>query len=191
MKTVHTLKVAAAVGAFALLASSCGTGEDDAAGPETVQPGSSRSNTEPAESPSPDTDIQEDESGDEVTISGVDDHHVAEAADTSIVCDGGGDIHVEAAAQVTVTGDCEDIEIDVDGATLTAEEVQDLEIDGSDNQVTVDTLRDLEVDGNGNEVEITSIQEEIEVDGSDNTVTYQEGSPQVEDDGSGNSVSGG
>lgn len=192
MKAVNTLRATAVIGAFVLLLSACGGGEDDRAEPDSVQPGSSRSDTGSAESPSPDADSQENEGGDgEVTISGEDDHHVTDTVDTSIVCDGGGDIHIGAAVQVAVTGDCEEIEIDVDGAVLTAEEVRDLEVDGSDNTVTIDTVRGLEIEGNGNEVDITTIQDEIEVEGSDNTVTYEEGSPEVEDDGSGNSISGG
>lgn len=185
---MQTLRAAAVIGAFAFLVSGCGAGEEGAAGPDSVQPGSSRSGTESADPSSPDT--QEGEGG-EVMISGEDDHRVTDAAETSIVCDGGGDVHIEAAAQVTVTGDCDDIDIDVDGADLTAEEAHDLEIEGSDSRVTIDTVRVLEIEGNGNEVEITTIQEQIEIEGSDNTVSYEEGSPEVEDEGSGNSVSNG
>lgn len=169
---MEPLRAAAVIGAFALLVSGCGAGEEGAAGPDSVQPGPSRSGTETADPSSPDT--QEGEGG-EVTISGEDDHRVTGVAETSIVCDGGGDVHIEAAAQVTVAGDRDDVDIDVDGADLTAEEAHDLEIEGSDSRVTIDTVRALEIEGNGNEAEITTIQEQIEVEGSDNTVSYEEG----------------
>lgn len=85
-----------------------------------------------------------------MAISEEDDHRVTEAAKTSITCDGGG-VHIEAAVQATVSGDCDDI--DVDGAILTAEEARDLEVEGSDDTVSYEEgSPKVEDDGSGNSV---------------------------------------
>ena len=187
MKNKGVLRFMAVTGAFVLAITACGDTDEQA--PEPVE---SPADTAPGESPGTEdggdaAEGTEGESNGYVTLSGEQEHRVTDAAAVDIACDGGGEIDVEAAAEVTLTGDCRDIEIHADGATVIADQARDLEIEGSQNQVTVETLRELQVEGSDNTVDLGAV-DEIEVEGSDNTVTYGEGDPRVEDEGSGNSI---
>lgn len=106
----------------------------------------------------------------------------------TIVCDGGGDVEIDGnSITATITGSCEDVDIDGAGNTVTIEITDDLEIDGNDNSVSVDTVRELDIDGNDNSVDARSITE-LDFEGSNNAVTHDGTAPRVEDEGTGNSV---
>lgn len=186
MNSSDFLRTAAVTGtlAFALLVSGCSDGETDAPEPVppqggTQSPGEQSPEGAPAEeSPSPDGDA---------TISGETEHRITDTGAASVTCENGGEIYVEAAAEVTVTGDCWDIDVLADGATLSAEETRDLDVDGSDNEIAVDTVRELDLTGDGNTVDMITVGE-IDVEGSDNTVSYDEGDPEIDDEGTGNTI---
>ncbi|WP_017603864.1 DUF3060 domain-containing protein [Nocardiopsis alkaliphila] len=185
MNGKETLSALAITSAFVLALSACGNGAG-----QTPDPMESPAETAPmdaapdAESPTQD---EGGEGGDEMTVSGEDEHRVSDEGAIDITCDGGGEIYVEAAAEVTITGDCWDIEITADGATVTADQTRGLDIEGSDNEVTIESVRELDIEGDNNTVETTSV-EEVEVEGSTNTVTYTEDVPDIQDDGTDNTI---
>ncbi|WP_181033673.1 DUF3060 domain-containing protein [Arthrobacter sp. SX1312] len=103
-------------------------------------------------------------------------------------CSSGGDIDVESNnVEVTVTGDCEDIEIDGDNNTISGGSADMIDIEGNSNTAEADAVEEISVDGDGNTVEVGETRA-IDVEGNDNTVTYRTGDPVVETEGS-NSVS--
>lgn len=186
MTSSDFLRTTAVTGAlaFALLASGCGDGETPA--PDPVPP---KGGTQSPGEQLPETPDDEAGNGD-ATVSGEAEHRITDTGAVSVTCENGGEIYVEAAAEVTVTGDCQDIDVLADGASLTAEEVHDLDVEGNENQIAVDTVRELDIKGDGNTVGVITVRE-IDVEGSDNTVTYDEGSPDTDDEGTGNTIARG
>lgn len=120
-----------------------------------------------------------------------DEINITDANISTVQCDNGGeiDIHVDG-AEITFTGNCEQIEVLGNGSTITIESSDEIEIDGHKNTVRFEAVADLEIDGNDNTVEGGNIIKEIDIDGSNNSVTYTSGSPKIDDDGSGNSITG-
>lgn len=185
MNGKETLSALAITSAFVLALSACG---NDAG--QTPDPMESPAETAPMDTaPDNESPTQDDggEGGDGATVSGEDEHRVSDEGAMDITCDGGGEIYVEAAAEVTITGDCWDIDIAADGATVTADQTRDLDIEGSDNQVTLESIRELDIEGDNNTVETTSV-DEVSVEGSTNTVTYTEGAPDIDDEGTDNTI---
>lgn len=185
MNGKETLSALAITSALALALSACGNGAG-----QTPDPMESPAETAPMDTaPNDESPTQEDggEGGDGETVSGEDEHRVSDEGAIDITCDGGGEIYVEAAAEVTITGDCWDIDIVADGATVTADQTRDLDIEGSDNQVTLESIRELDIEGDNNTVETTSV-DEVSVEGSTNTVTYTEGAPDIDDEGTDNTI---
>lgn len=85
----------------------------------------------------------------------------------TIVCDGGGDVDIDADEVVaTIVGSCEEIEVD-----------------GANNEISALDVIEIEVEGTGNVITTTSAVE-IEAEGSGNTVRFGSGSPSIEDEGS-------
>lgn len=106
----------------------------------------------------------------------------------TVECSGGGDVDVETDnAEVTITGDCEDIEVDGDGNTITGGSADSIDIEGDGNTVEAGVVEDVSVDGDTNTVEIDETRA-VEVEGDGNTVIYQTGEPLIETEGN-NSVS--
>ncbi|KNC18341.1 hypothetical protein AC792_12665 [Arthrobacter sp. RIT-PI-e] len=111
-------------------------------------------------------------------------HRITEPGTThTIRCDAGGDIDVRADdVTLTLSGDCEELEIDGSRTTVTSENLNDLDIQGDSNSVTASEVRELSLEGSTNTITLSSVTE-IDVEGSDNTVSYESGDPRVDDEG--------
>lgn len=108
----------------------------------------------------------------------------------TIVCDGGGDVDIDANDVVaTIVGSCEEIEVDGSNNVVTAENAEEIDVDGANNEISALDVIEIEVEGTGNLITTTSAVE-IEAEGSGNTVRFGSGSPTIEDEGS-NDISAG
>lgn len=106
----------------------------------------------------------------------------------TVECDGGGDIHIEAdEVQLTLTGDCEDIEVDGSENSITGEDTASLDIEGDTNSVTLESAGEVTVEGDENSVAVEEATT-IDVDGEDNSVTYVSGNPVISSEGNNNSI---
>ncbi|MFC3299374.1 DUF3060 domain-containing protein [Arthrobacter agilis] len=116
-------------------------------------------------------------------------HKITGSADpVTVECTDGGDIDIEADnVDLTITGDCEDVEIDGDENTITGGNAETLDIEGDGNTVATGTVPEVSVDGDNNSVEVDETSD-VSVEGDENTVTYQSGDPAIETEGN-NSVS--
>lgn len=135
MNGKETLSALALASAFVLSLSACGNGAGQTPGPmESSAETAPRETTSDEESPTRD---EGGKGGDGMTISGEDEHRVSDEDAVDVTCDGGGEIYVEAAAEVTITGDRRDIDITADGARVSADQTRDLDIDdeGTDNTI--------------------------------------------------------
>ena len=102
----------------------------------------------------------------------------------TIVCDGGGDVDIDANDVVaTIVGNCEEIEVDGSNNIVSAENAEEIDVDGANNEITAGDVVEIEVEGTGNVITTTSAIE-IEAEGSGNTVRFGSGSPTIDDEGS-------
>lgn len=124
----------------------------------------------------------------QVTISADEEYRITAAGTVSVLCEGPGDLKVDAAAVVTVTGECDDVEVNASDATVTLEAADDLKIDGDGNTVSAGSVRSLDIEGDDNVVEADQISSEIDISGDRNTVSFSAGQPEVDDEGTGNTV---
>ncbi|WP_326964180.1 DUF3060 domain-containing protein [Arthrobacter sp. PL16] len=116
-------------------------------------------------------------------------HKITSSGETvTVECSGGGDIDVETDdVDLTVTGDCEDIEIDGNTNKVTGGAADKIDIEGDGNTATSGSVEEVSVDGDRNTIEVEETRD-IDVQGDDNTITYQSGDPSIETEGN-NSVS--
>lgn len=146
---------------------------------------------QPAQDPS-DTATVDDGAGQpaqEVVLGDRDKHRVVDEASALVHCDGRAEVTVVASGiEVTITGVCDDIDVDGSGSIISVESTEDLDVDGNGNTVTVVTVDEVSVDGNDNVITADEITRELDLDGNGNTVTYATGSPEVDDDGNGNQI---
>lgn len=124
---------------------------------------------------------------------GLDERHVVSTTDPiAFTCDGGGEIEIRIdGAQVTASGNCEEIDIHANAISVSVENSDEIEIHGNSNIVTAMHITELEIEGNGNQVTSDQISKEIEVKGSDNAVSYASGDPVVEQEGNANAINRG
>lgn len=171
--------------ATAVVVAGCGGDGDDADDGEPEGAAPTAELIQPTETPltgdSPETDAS-----DVVVLTDDDEHRVTEAGQASVQCDGGGEVYIQTGASVTITGRCDEVDIDGDGATVMVEFSEDVDIDGSENNLSADEIGDLDVSGNGNVVDVATVRE-IDVEGDGNTVAYG-GSPEIDDEGDGNTI---
>ena len=115
-------------------------------------------------------------------------HKITSSTDpVTVECTGGGDIDIETDnVDLTLTGDCEDVEIDGDNNTITGGNADTLDIEGDGNTATTGSVPEVSVDGDNNTIEVGETND-INVEGDENTVTYQTGDPVIETEGN-NSV---
>lgn len=171
------------------------TSTDDELAPDVDEPADDADTADAADEP-PDDAADADEPADDgaddggaepITLTNDAEHRVTDPGDVAVHCDGGGELYVQVAAVVTVTGSCQDVDVLGDDATVSVESVGDVDVDGSSNEVTADEIDELDITGNGNTVDVTAIRS-IDVEGADNTVTFGDGSPDIDDEGAGNSI---
>lgn len=186
-------RILSALGALALaglLVTACGT---PAVPASTTSPPSL---TPPA--PTPDATVPEDEIANgapdgaqaAVTVARDQEVRLTDPSQNSVHCDGGGEVYVQFAGTVTITGACQEVDITAGGATVALEMSEDVDIESSGNQLNADEIGDLDIDGDNNTVTVGTVRE-IDIDGSGNAVTYSGGAPDVEVSGSGNVVAPG
>jgi len=111
---------------------------------------------------------------------------VRDASQSVVECDGGGEVYVEYAGPVVVTGVCNDIDIVADGAQVTLDSASEVDVDSSGNTVVAMQIGELDILGNDNTVTVQNVSD-IDVEGSGNTVIFG-GSPDIDDTGSGNTL---
>lgn len=175
----HLMRATVALCVIAVVLAGC-SGDNDGG---TIEPeGTTTEPAQPTETIPDDAAAQDDT----VVLAGDDEHRVTEPGEASVQCDGGGEVHVLAAASVTITGQCDEVDIDGDGATVSIEASDDVDIDGSENNVSADEIGDLDIGGDRNTVDVATVRE-IDVEGDDNTVAYG-GSPGIDDEGDGNTI---
>lgn len=128
---------------------------------------------------------------DEVMLVRGREHRITEAGSTNAVrCDGGGQVEIRADnVTLTVTGDCQEVEIEGLENTVTAEKPDEIEVQGNFNTVTATDIRELALEGGSNSAVLTSVQE-IDIQGTKNSVTYESGRPRIDDEGSDTTING-
>ncbi|NLG48207.1 DUF3060 domain-containing protein [Gordonia sp. (in: high G+C Gram-positive bacteria)] len=176
-------KSAVFAGAVAAALALAGCGDDGDSAPETV---TVTSGPQAEQSPTHDDSKPGDDDGSRHTAANDQTVRITQTP-AEVRCTGGDVIVAVPSAQVSITGNCDDVKIESSGGTITAENVDDLDVAGSDNTVTAGLVDDLDVDGDNNTVTAQRI-DDVDLNGNDNTVNYREGSPEIDDEGSGNTV---
>ncbi len=171
--------------ACAAVLGACGEAADDDPDPTVSTPAEMSPTTEGSATP---TDGTSTATPRRVTVGKGQEHRITTAEPALVACDGGGEVKVLAAATVTATGPCGEIDVDTDGATVTFETVRDLGVDGSDNTITGVRTLELDVGGSRNEIMIKQLRA-VDVEGSDNTILHGSAlTPRVDDEGQGNTI---
>jgi hypothetical protein len=123
-----------------------------------------------------------------ITVAQGQEHRITDPGTVLVTCDGGGDVKVVAVATVTIAGECEDIDVEAEGATVTFETTRDLDVEGSGNTVTGVRALDLDVGGDRNQITVRQLRA-VDAEGSDNVVKHGTAlTPRVDDEGRGNSI---
>ncbi|WP_028280061.1 DUF3060 domain-containing protein [Arthrobacter sp. H5] len=118
-------------------------------------------------------------------------HRITEPGSTNVVrCDGGGQVEIRADnVTLTVTGECQEVEIEGSENTVTVQNPDEIEVQGNSNTVTATDIRELALEGGSNSAVLTSVQE-IDIQGTKNSVTYETGRPRIDDEGADTTING-